>query len=73
MKLLDIHSITVKKYKPSNIWIKQENKAIYHNLINQDFKADKPGKKLVGDITYIYTAKQGWTYLIIRSLVTLMD
>ncbi len=65
MKVLNIRSITVKKYKPASTKAKHEEKAIYHNLINQDFKADKPGCKLAGDITYIYTAKQGWTYLAI--------
>ena len=65
MRLLDIHSITVKKYRPASTKAKQEEATIYHNLIKQDFKASKPGEKLVGDITYIYTAKQGWTYLAI--------
>lgn len=65
MRLLDIHSIVVKKYRPASTKAKQEEATIYHNLIKQDFKASKPGEKLVGDITYIYTAKQGWTYLAI--------
>ena len=65
MRILNIRSITVKKYKPASIKAKKEEKTTYHNLIKQDFKADKPGSKLVGDITYIYTAKQGWTYLAI--------
>ena len=33
------------------------------NLLNQDFSADKPNKKWVGDITYIHTVKHGWCYL----------
>lgn len=32
------------------------------DLINRDFTADKPGAKLVGDITYIHTW-EGWVYL----------
>jgi putative transposase len=32
------------------------------NLLNQDFKADKPNTKWVGDITYIST-DEGWLYL----------
>lgn len=65
MRVLNIRSITVKKYRPASVKAKQEEKITYHNLIKQDFKADKPGSKLVGDITYIYTSKQGWTYLAV--------
>ena len=32
------------------------------DLVNRDFTADKPGGKMVGDITYIWTW-QGWLYL----------
>jgi transposase InsO family protein len=32
------------------------------DLVNRDFSADKPGTKLVGDITYLPTW-QGWLYL----------
>jgi transposase InsO family protein len=32
------------------------------DLINRDFTADRPGAKLVGDITYIHTW-EGWVYL----------
>ena len=32
------------------------------DLLEQDFTADAPGKKLVGDITYIPTW-EGWLYL----------
>jgi putative transposase len=32
------------------------------DLVNRDFTADKPGKKMVGDITYIDTW-EGWVYL----------
>ncbi|KFG71715.1 IS3 family transposase [Streptomyces mutabilis] len=33
-----------------------------HDLIGRDFTADAPGRKLVGDITYIPT-DEGWLYL----------
>jgi putative transposase len=32
------------------------------DLVNRDFAADKPGAKMVGDITYIWTW-EGWLYL----------
>jgi putative transposase len=32
------------------------------DLVNRDFNADKPGQKMVGDITYIDTWV-GWVYL----------
>ena len=32
------------------------------DLVNRDFSAEKPGQKMVGDITYIPTW-QGWEYL----------
>jgi putative transposase len=32
------------------------------DLVNRDFTADKPGRKMVGDITYIETW-EGWLYL----------
>jgi transposase InsO family protein len=32
------------------------------DLVNRDFTADKPGAKMVGDITYIFTW-EGWLYL----------
>ena len=31
------------------------------DLVNRDFTADKPGSKMVGDITYIDTW-EGWVY-----------
>jgi putative transposase len=34
------------------------------NLLNQDFTAEKPNEKWVGDITYIETA-EGWLYLAV--------
>ena len=32
------------------------------DLVNRDFDADAPGRKMVGDITYIPTW-EGWVYL----------
>lgn len=35
---------------------------IFPNLLERDFRADKPNLKMVSDTTYIYT-KEGWLYL----------
>ena len=63
MKKLGLRSIVVKKYnhKGSNK-VDDTNKI---NLLEQNFFAEKPSEKWVGDITYIYTKETGWTYLAI--------
>lgn len=61
MKKLGIKSIIIKKYRPSTSKSKvPEGKP---NLIDQDFTTTRLNEKWVGDITYIYTIKDGWTYL----------
>ena len=63
MKVLKIRSIIVKKFNHNgNKKVDDTNK---ENLLAQNFKAEKPGEKWVGDITYIYTKETGWTYLAI--------
>ena len=63
MKAMGIKSIIVKKYNHSgNKKVDDTNKK---NLLAQNFKAEKPGEKWVGDITYVYTKETGWTYLAI--------
>lgn len=63
MKALGLRSIIVKKFNHSgNKKVDDKNK---ENLLEQNFKADKPSEKWVGDITYIYTKETGWTYLAI--------
>lgn len=64
MKLLGLRSITVKKFNHYSKSKCDETKE-YPNLLEQDFFAEKPGQKWVGDITYIYTNETGWTYLAI--------
>ena len=64
MKLLGLRSITIKKYNHSGN-SKTDDTKEYPNLLEQDFFAEKPSKKWVGDITYIYTKETGWTYLAI--------
>ena len=63
MKVLGLRSIIVKKFNHNgNKKVDDKDK---ENLLGQNFKADKPCKKWVGDITYIYTKETGWTYLAI--------
>jgi len=64
MKFLNLRSIVVKKFNHSGN-SKTDSTKEYPNLLEQDFFADKPSKKWVGDITYIYTKETGWTYLAI--------
>lgn len=63
MKIMGLRSIIVKKFNHNgNKKVDDTNKI---NLLEQNFKAEKPGEKWVGDITYIYTKETGWTYLAI--------
>lgn len=64
MKILKLRSITTKKYNHSGN-AKNDNSKEYPNLLEQNFFAEKPSQKWVGDITYIYTKEKGWTYLAI--------
>ena len=64
MKFLGLRSIIVKKFNHAGN-SKTDNSKEYSNLLEQDFFADKPSEKWVGDITYIYTKETGWTYLAI--------
>ena len=64
MKALNLKSITIKKYNHAGKSNCDSTKE-YPNLLEQNFKSDKPSEKMVGDITYIYTKETGWTYLAI--------
>lgn len=64
MKKMGLRSITIKKFNHAGS-SKSDNKKEYPNLLEQDFFAEKPSEKWVGDITYIYTKETGWTYLAI--------
>ncbi len=56
MKQLNIHSIVIKKFRSA----KANRKVIERkNLLKQDFTTNKINEKWVGDITYIYTLKDG--------------
>ena len=63
MKVLGLKSIIVKKYNHNGN--KRVDDTDKKNLLEQNFKAEKPSEKWVGDITYIYTKETGWTYLAI--------
>ena len=63
MRLEGIRSIVHKRFRVVTTDSKH-NYSIAGNLLNRDFKATKPGKVWVSDITYIRTA-QGWLYLTI--------
>lgn len=60
MREMNLYSITVKKYRHSS-----SNKVTegLENVLKRDFTANTINEKWVGDITYIYTLKDGWTYL----------
>ena len=64
MKFLGLKSIVVKKYNHAGKSNDDDTKE-YPNLLKQDFFAETPSQKWVGDITYIYTKETGWTYLAI--------
>ncbi len=64
MKKMNIKSIIIKKYNHAGNK-KSDDTKDYPNLLEQDFFAEKPCEKWVGDITYIYTKETGWTYLAI--------
>ena len=40
----------------------KHNLPVAENILNMDFAADRPGQKMVSDITYIPT-DEGWLYL----------
>jgi transposase InsO family protein len=61
-KRLGIKSITRKKYRVKTTDSNHDN-PIAKNVLNRDFKAEKPNEKWVTDITYVDTM-EGWLYLV---------
>lgn len=60
MRELNLYAITVKKYKLTS------NKRVVdglENVLKQDFSTTSINQKLVRDITYVHTLKDGWCYL----------
>ena len=60
MREMNLYAVTVKKYKH-----KSSKKVVegLKNVLNRDFTTTTINEKWVGDITYIHTLKNGWTYL----------
>ena len=55
-----IKSIILKKYIPTSI---KKSKELLEKVLKCDFITTSINEKLVGDITYIKTKKDGWCYL----------
>ncbi len=49
-----------KKYKPHS---NKKVIEVLENVLKRDFTTTSINEKWVGDITYIYTIKDGWCYL----------
>ncbi len=62
MKTNGIVAKTAKKFKATTN--SKHNLPVAENLLNQDFKAEKPNTVWVSDITYIATL-EGWLYLAV--------
>lgn len=60
MRELDLVAVQPKPYRRTTIPGRAD--PAVPDLVRRDFTADRPGVKLVGDITYIPTW-QGWLYL----------
>ncbi|SFU59956.1 Transposase InsO and inactivated derivatives [Clostridium sp. DSM 8431] len=60
MRQMNLYAITIKKYKHHS------SKNVVNgleNVLKRDFSTTTINEKWVGDITYIHTLKDGWTYL----------
>lgn len=68
MKKYGFHSCHKKKFKATTD--SKHNKPVAENILNREFLAEKPSKKWVSDITYIWTL-EGWLYL--TTVIDLFD
>ena len=60
MVKLELYAVTVKKYKPHSSKKVAEDS---ENVLKRNFTTTSINQKLVGDITYIHTSRDGWCYL----------
>ncbi len=60
MREMNLYAITVKKYKHKSSKRVVEG---LENVLNRNFTTTTINQKWVGDITYIHTLNDGWTYL----------
>ena len=60
MTKLNLCAVTVKKYKPHSSKKVVED---LENVLKRNFTTTYINEKLVGDITYIHTSRDGWCYL----------
>ena len=61
MKKANIRSIVVKKFRPTP---SKETIVERENILERDFSTSTINEKWVGDITYIHTLRDGWSYLV---------
>lgn len=60
MRQAGIRSKVAKKFKATTN--SKHNLPVAENVLNRDFKADRPNQKMVSDITYLWT-EEGWLYI----------
>jgi len=62
LRIMNKYGLLSKIRKPRPLYMRQQALRRYENLIDRNFKADKPNSKWVTDISYIHT-KEGVLYL----------
>ena len=60
MRQAGIRSKVAKKFKATTN--SKHSLAVAENVLNREFKADRPNQKMVSDITYLWT-DEGWLYV----------
>jgi transposase InsO family protein len=64
-RLMKLNNLIVKRKRKFKVTTDSaHNKPIAKNLLKQDFFAERPNQKWVGDISYIWTG-EGWLYLAV--------
>jgi transposase InsO family protein len=63
-RLMCLHGIQAKQRRRYKVTTRNNPRCpAAANLLDRDFKADKPNQKWVADITYVST-REGWLYLV---------